>query len=428
MVTQSIENIIAKNNEEILPSSGQGVNILINDEWFFKTVKTKVRKTKHAYLCDIFYSQAVDVIKSKINRPRIFQILSEVKSEQKLNQIFESVRNEFDLNLLSTMIECSFASMTTRFKHDCFQHNAHMNYLKLTPILKQSMLMLSIKMDEIFSILDQNNEAPSSGRQIICDQSTYELKAVMASLSTFLKCIATLQQQCMIYVEVSFVNKFFIKHFFKAINFQRLFQFAFVCLNFIEKPQSSTNQANEDDLTIACDCLNQIIRTQTIFNESENYFATDKSYTFFHKLLEILYEVVRLNLSNKSFLEKHQLNTLINEQNKVRTDVADAESLYAKAIFLGVFVENAFNRTNANECQEMEIHNLLNSFRENILSLIIATLRSDSFYFFAVTPREIINSFEWQPNPSLVSKKITFQSVPIDCLNEIEIVEKFLQR
>lgn len=361
------------------------------------------------------------MIKSKINRRRIFQMLSEVKSEQKLNQIFESAGNEFDMNLLSTMITCSFESMTNKFKHDCFQHNAHMNYLKLTPVLKHSMNMLATKMDELLLKYDQNNENPIEKKQNDSEHSTNEFKAIMTALSTLLRRISALQQQCMIYVEVTFVNKFFNEQFFKVLHPQRVVQFAFVCLQFAEKVHSLNNSTNSDDLTIACDCLSQIIRTQAIFCESPNYFATDESYTFFHKLLLLLYEVVRTNLATKSFLGKYQLNSLLNEQHQTA-----AQLTYAKAIFLGVFVENTFDNTN--ESHALDDQNHLNSFQESILSLVIATLRSESFYFFAVTPREIINSFDWQPNPSSTSKTITFQSVPIDCLNEIEIVEKFLQR
>lgn len=363
-------------------------------------------------------------MKSKINRRRIFQILSEVKSEQKLHQIFETTRDEFDMNLLSTLIECSFENMTKKFKHDCFQHNAHMNYLKLSPVLKESMNIMSSKLDEICLNYDQNNEKPFDGGYIGVDRSTFELKAVMASMSVFLRCIAMLQKQCMIYIEVSFINKFFVEHFFKAINFQRLVQFAFVCLHFIERTHSMTNNTNMDDVTIAGATLSQIIRAQSIFDESANFFATDESYTFFHKIVVVLYDVVHTNLSSKSFLEKYQLNKILNESNQM-----DSELSYAKAIFLAVFVEHSFDKATTNrKCDNLENGNHLTSFRESMLSLIIDTLRSDSFYFFAVTPHEIIKSFEWQPNPASTNSTITFQSVPIECLNEIEIVEKFLQR
>lgn len=402
LVAQSIETIIAENTEQILSSNETGVDALINDDWFDK--------------------KAIDVIKSTINKRRIYQILSEVKSEAKLHQIFDSAQNQMDTNLLAIMIACSFENMITKFKHDCFQHNAHMNYLKLSPVLKESMNILSCKMDVIIAKHEKNRENLNGNQFLGCDRPTNELKAVMSALSTFLKCISSLQQQCMIYVEVAFINKFFIEHFFKSINFQRLAHFASICLDYIGKLCSSNNGKNVDNLTIACDCIKQIIRTQSIFNETTNFFSIDESTIFFQKLLLVLYDVIRFNLANQSFLERNQLNSIVNQLE------SEDELLFAKAIFLGVFIEDCFSKSNGCHGHNSGNFDNLDSFREIILSLVIATLRSDSFYFFAVTPREIIDSFDWKPSPSSTSKTITFQSVPIDCLNEIEIVEKFLKR
>lgn len=360
------------------------------------------------------------MIKSDINKRRIFQILSEVKLEQKLNIIFDDACDEFNVNLLPVLIECSFENIITKFRHDCFQYNAHVNYLKVSPILKKSMNILCNKMDNIFSKLDQNIENPDTNQNPIRVKN--ELNEVMSSVCVLLKYVTELQQQCMIYVEVTFINKFLNEQIFQILDFQRLIQLSLVCLNFIENIQLNENETYLEDLTLACICLTHMLRIQAIFNES-NYYASSESHSFFDRLLTVLYEVVRQNLASELFLEKNQLKTIINERNQVDVNKTDAELSYAKAVFLGVFVESCFD-SNGQKISGENPH--LNSIQENVLSLIIATLRSDSFYFFAVTPREIINSFEWQYNP--VNKTITFQSVPIDCLNEIEIVEKFLKR
>lgn len=366
-----------------------------------------------------FSEQAIEVIKSKISKQRIFEILCDVKSEQKLNLIYETTQNEFDVDLLSHLIECAIDTMIIKFKHDCFQHNPHMNYLKLSSILKQSINLLCNKMDNIFDksakANDENGQRPSAAAH------TRELKEIMTALHNLLKCILNMQLECMIYVEVASVNKFINEHIFRRIDLKRLIHFAWACLDFVESTHQNDHTMNVDDLAIACDCLTQIIRINFIFNESDNYFNTDKCHNFFNRLLVILYEIVRQHMASQSFLEKNQLKSLLNKHAENEAE-SSARMLHAKAIFLGAFVENSFDATNINDT---ESH--LNSFGETLRSLIVVTMRSDLFYFFAATPREIINSFEWQCD-SLSNQTITFQSVPIDCLNEIEIVEKFLKR
>lgn len=372
------------------------------------------------------FQQAIDAMTSKINKQRIFQILCEVKGEQKLSQVFELTQDDFDMNLLAILIECAFESMIAKFKHDCFQHNPHMNYLKISAVLRQSTNLLCNKMDEIVVKLDQNSENPDINQSAVLNRTTCGTRQTMDALCIFLKYMLRLQQECMIYVEVLFVNKFLTEQMFRKLDFRRLEQFAMVCLNFIECVQTNENIGNVDDLTIACDCLIQILRIQATFNESNNYFNTDDSNGFFNRLLLNLYELVRKNLASESFLEKNQLKSILNQRNDGDKIESQAELCYAKAIFLGVFVENHFNSSNVNRNYSSKNVDHLNSFIEIIVSIIIATMRHNSFYFFAITPRDIINSFDWLPNPS--TNRITFQSVPIDCLNEIEIVEQFLKR
>lgn len=365
------------------------------------------------------------MIKSKINKQRIFEILCDVKSEQKLSQIYETTRTEFDGDLLSHLIECSIRTMIKKFKHDCFQHNPHMNYLKLSPILKQSINLLCNKMDNIFDITAPTNENDNQQSAITHYR---ELKEIIAPLRNLLRCILSLQLECMIYVEVTAVKKFMNEHIFQRMNFQRLIKFASICLDFVGIARNNdTITMNIDDLTIACDCLTQIIRMNFIFNESNNYFSSDKCHDFFNQLLETMYDIVYQHMASQTFLGKNQLEQLLNKygENEAQTT---AHMQHAKAIFLGLFVENSLDTKSMNHsCTPNDEISHLNSFEETLLSLIITTMRSDLFYFFAVTPREIINSFEWQCNSSS-SQTITFQSVPIDCLNEIEIVEKFLKR
>lgn len=363
---------------------------------------------------DVYCSQAMDIVKSKLNKRRIFQILHEVKLEQRLGKILQET--DSDNSLLPITIECAFEQMTVKFKHDCLQHNPHMNYLKLSPILKPSMHLLHNKMCDILARFDANPDAVHSHR------ITTEVKQLFATLIVFLKCVLALQKECMVYVEAAFINKFFIEQFFRLFDFEQLVHVSSSCVKLIEYLCSIRSNTDFDGLTTACDCLALIIRINAIFNES-NFFITDESHSFFEQLLNAMFTLVQQYLASEMFLEKNQLKTILSEQDQSEQLETTDNLYYSKAVFLGAFIENSFTQSDENGASDTS---KTPSFRESVLALIIATLRSNSFYFFAVTPREVMNSFEWRPNET--AKMITFHSVPIDCLNEIEIVEIFLKR
>lgn len=368
-----------------------------------------------------FAQQTVEVIKSKLNKQRIFEILCDVKSEQQLSRIYETTQHEFDADLLSHLFECAIDTMIKKFKQDCFQHNPHMNYLKLSPILKQSIDLLCKKMDNIFDGSVRGDDDDEKTNPNIAHYG--DVEEIMVGLRTLLKCIVNLQLECMIYVEVGSINKFINEHIIRRLNFDRLIRFALVSLDLIEKQHANERIMNVDDLTVTCDALTHIIRINSIFNESDNYFNTDKCHRFFSRLLFQLYEIVRQHLASHSFLEKHQLAALLSKQNADQTNTT-TQTLHARAIFLGAFIEQSSNTNRTFNHGTSHLH----SFETAIRALVVATMRCDLFYFFAITPCEIINAFEWQCEPSSSNQTITFQSMPIDCLNEIEIVEKFLKR
>lgn len=57
-------------------------------------------------------------------------------------------------------------------------------------------------------------------------------------------------------------------------------------------------------------------------------------------------------------------------------------------------------------------------------------LRFDSFYFFAITPYEILanNGIDLKELNSINNRSNRLPSIPIEYLNDAEIVEKFVKR
>lgn len=63
-----------------------------------------------------------------------------------------------------------------------------------------------------------------------------------------------------------------------------------------------------------------------------------------------------------------------------------------------------------------------------LVPMMIETLRTKFFYFFAVTPYEIIQTFDWYSDLQTSNKLNHLPSIPIDYLNEADNVEKFVRR
>lgn len=59
---------------------------------------------------------------------------------------------------------------------------------------------------------------------------------------------------------------------------------------------------------------------------------------------------------------------------------------------------------------------------------MIEMLRTEFFYFFAVTPYEIIQTFDWYSDLQTSNKLNHLPFIPIDYLNEADNVEKFVRR
>lgn len=67
------------------------------------------------------------------------------------------------------------------------------------------------------------------------------------------------------------------------------------------------------------------------------------------------------------------------------------------------------------------------SFQSLLISLAIAALRIDVYYFFGVTPYEVLANFEWDLSGNH-QQLHRLPSLPIDYLNDVEIVVKFVRR
>lgn len=368
----------------------------------------------------------------------------EVKNESKLRKIVEASSGQFDESHLNELIECSFRSMSIRFMQDCFCHNAHINYLKISPSLKLALNLLNDKIACITSYSEQKNEDPNIFQM---HNATTTNSGVFAVTRTFLKNIVDLLSACLVYVEAASIQKFFIDNFFGVIHFERLVQLSFVCLNYINKSLTESRSNSLDDVLCASDCIVQIINVHALFIQSDNYYTGDKCDKFFEALVDVSYRLVYDHLAERLLIQRNSLASIVEHQNRANRFSDETEMLYAKAIFLGKFIEQHANvkceqpsqspQTSTvrlfyaiflelSECYFFFVFS--NHFQRIIVSLVIAALRNDAFYFFGVTPHEIVQSFDWQLNGDVTNKLNRLPCIPIDCLNEAEVIERFVCR
>lgn len=59
------------------------------------------------------------------------------------------------------------------------------------------------------------------------------------------------------------------------------------------------------------------------------------------------------------------------------------------------------------------------------MSLAISILRTDQLYFYAITPDEILTHYHIDTSDAKLDR---LPSIPIEYLNDIEIVEHFVKR
>lgn len=259
------------------------------------------------------------------NSTCVYRILSEIRNEPKLQEIFESPR--FDRRILAVIIEKSFEDMAKRFKQDCFQHNPHMNYLKIPLVLRLA----------IDALVGDINSTCARAEHDDVDES---IGVAAVTLTKMLECIERTECECLIYVEAQFVENFIGRQFLRPTNFDAFVRFACVCLMRVQ--DISKNQSNEmdrvNDVRVLCECVNAVLQQRHIVTEVNNNLLGHEPLS--NVLVPTVYKVLKRYLASTAFMQTYPLEQLM-EQQKHRPSCEDTETerKYAMAVFIGKFVE-----------------------------------------------------------------------------------------
>lgn len=268
--------------------------------------------------------EQAEYIASATNGVCVYQILSEIRNESKLQQILESPR--FDRRILAVIIEQSFDCMVKRFKQDCFQHNPHMNYLKIPMVMRMAI-------DTLLSYVESFG-LPTD------DEPMVNIEHIAVGLTAMLRGIERTETECLMYVEAQFVEKFIEKNFLRPTDYEKLVQFVCACLHRITNILNASNRLNE--LQNICECIDAVLRQRHVVAEINNNLAKFDSLT--HLLVPVVYETLKNFLVSTTFLQTYSIENLMEQlRQRSRCENADVELKYAKAIFIGKFIECCYS-------------------------------------------------------------------------------------
>lgn len=277
----------------------------------------------------------------QVNKESVCEILAEIKSESKLRTIFES--SEFDRSILSKLIEYSFECMTAKFKQDCFQYNPHMNYLKIPLILKQAICSIINDIELICKTINRNT---------VDHFITKDVKETANAVFVLMNCIDRLENQCLIYVEAQFVEKFFRDNLLKASHFDRFISLSNACLLCAQSNLRKFSIGKEtdvdilDDILLVCKCVDAVLRQRHIIGEININLMDQNQDQFIELLVDVVYNLIAHFLASKNFIRKYSLKHVMSQQNRRNKQDTETETKYAKAIFIGKFIECYYSSAN----------------------------------------------------------------------------------
>lgn len=297
--------------------------------------------------------------------------------------------------------------MENTFKQDCMQFNPHLNYLKIPPLLKYSLLSLiqNIQSLSCFVSIDQFDEKNDLEIQQLIEMEggdTDMYKNIVKALIAFLECLDKLEHTCLTFIELKLIEKYFKQNLLKEEMFETLVKFGTICLLHVANLLANVHMTRYD-IEISFKCADLIFKNKclwTTINNSEKYFK------HVEVMVNVLYKTIKVHIDKTNIMSKFEIENLgINTTNDIDR----------KAVFLAKFVEIRSQKEDL--CGYFKLE-------EIVIGVIISVLRTNQFYVFAIAPIEILR-FDLDISKS---KLTAVPSIPIEYLNEAEILQLFVKR
>lgn len=310
------------------------------------------------------------------NGPQIAMLLLDIKSESKLVSLLTP--NDFNLKLLPSTISVAFEKMLKSFRIDCVQINPHLNYMKVPPLLKISIL-----------ILMKNLEAG--------DEENVEQLA--ETLSIFLRFVRKLENIALIYVEARSVEKFIAENLLK-------FSFHEVIVNFLK-------------ILVAKDWTE--ITVNAIFDILNQNMCIDEEIS--ENLVKRIYEKLQKTFIASEFATRYQHPPLFEE---LPSEFHEQVETFKRVIFIAKIQESYED----GEFDASPISSKSRVMIEKLLNISRPLLRTAKFYQFTITPYEILLSYRTGDDLLVPQSEgnLKLKQIPIEYLSDSELLERYVRR
>ncbi|KAJ6637731.1 Huntingtin [Pseudolycoriella hygida] len=326
------------------------------------------------------------------------ELLFEITSEKQLSFILSS--KSFNICHLHTFINFSFDFMQSTFKQDCMQYNPHLNYLKIPLLLKHSMLALLEHVQTMCSLFSNDFNKKDAMQKLMADTENY--RSLLNATIAFLSHVDELEHTCLAFIELKSIEKFFKQNILKEEMFETFVKFATICTLYVDHVLEHESIARHD-IEISLRCADLILRQKLLWNVIN---SSDVFSKHIELVINVLYKTVNINFGNTKLMSRFEIESM---------DINRTSDCDKKAIFLAKFVEIRSKNERKNNFFKLE---------DVITSLIVSVLRTNKFYVFAIAPIEVLRC-----DLDIEKSKLTaVPSIPIEYLNEADVLELFIKR
>lgn len=322
------------------------------------------------------------------NGTRIAEMLFEIRSESKLITLMTT--ENFNIKLLPYTVSVSFERMLKSFRFDCVQKNPHLNYMRVSPLLKISILILMKNLNKL-------NVSSS-------EEDVNDLAEVS---SIYLEWIRSLYNVSLIFVEAKLVEKFVGENLLISSFNETLMKF----LKLIVQRLKYTDESPEVSIGFISNVLIEPrLRMEVNVHSADN-------------MIKCIYEYLVNILSSTEFVSRYQHPQIFDEfsiQMREKVDTAKQVIFIAK---IQEFCEDG-------EFQTVAISSKAKNVLEKLLNLSRYLLTLHNYYQFTVTPYEILLNYRSGDDllVKLSAGNFKLKQIPIEYLSDSELLERYIRR
>ncbi|GAB0090643.1 huntingtin [Sergentomyia squamirostris] len=372
---------------------GEWSNVAVDEQWFSQ--------------------QILHHMSNNLKSPGLVaRLLMDIKSEMRLSSLITAP--EFSTTIITACLNLAFDNMRRGFQTDCVQHNPHMMYLKVPPLLK---FILSSLQGEMTKLTDDFR-----GDEIVNDE---RFRVCLEATTCFIDNMTHTESTCLTYVEAKQVDKHLQDSLLRPPLIHAILSFATrPVVGVLTNMRRSCGLQTLGNFTDVEKCLNFLrvtFRQRHIWCE---FNTVDKHFDSLRAIVKLIREYLMDVLSETKFVRCHQHPDIFSRENDINDELDTVIGLYIDAIFVARFIEEERDIIN---CATIGDQGKIGAILKQLSQISIEILRVTVLYPIAITPFILLHDM----GPLAVEHPPTrcpIPSIPIDQLNDAELLPKFISR